>query len=116
MATELVRHWDDSNFEREVLHDGRGITVVDFWAEWCGPCRMMTPTIEALAKSLQGEAVVGKVNVDQSPMLASHYSIQSIPTILIFVDGHLRERMAGVQSKGTIENAVHALSEISEAV
>lgn len=116
MATDLVRHWDDTNFEREVLHDGSGVTVVDFWAEWCGPCRMMNPAIEALAESLQGEAVVGKINVDESPMLASHYSIQSIPTIMVFVDGHLRERLAGVQSKGAIEHAIHRASELPKAV
>ncbi len=80
--------------------------LVDFWAEWCGPCRMLAPTIEELARHYSGKVKVGKVNVDQNPGLAERYGIRGIPTIIIFKNGQVVDQSVGVQSKDTLQRMV----------
>lgn len=89
------------NFEAEVLQSDVPV-LVDFWATWCGPCMMMGPVVEELANESKGEYKVGKVNVDEEPLLASMYQINVIPTILAFKDGNVIHSSVGVQSKDNL--------------
>lgn len=89
-----VLHLKQDDFD---AHIAQGVALVDFWADWCGPCRMLAPAIERLAGQYAGRVTVGKVDIDQEPDLASRYGIMSIPTILIFRDGELVQRAVGVQ-------------------
>ncbi|MBQ6947002.1 MAG: thioredoxin [Clostridia bacterium] len=90
------------NFEEIVL--GAEVPVlVDFWATWCGPCMMLAPTVEEIAKENEGALIVGKVNVDEQPALAMQFGIASIPTLLLFKDGQLVDTMIGLRSKAEIE-------------
>jgi thioredoxin 1 len=102
-----ARHIDSQNFEQEVLHSERP-TLVDFYADWCGPCRIMGPVIDDLANDLQGRANVVKVNVDESPELAAQYGVQSIPTFLVVRDGQAAERFIGIQDRDALAAAVAA--------
>ena len=77
--------------------------LVDFWATWCGPCMMLAPTVEEIAKENEGALIVGKVNVDEQPALAAQFGIASIPTLLLFKDGQLVDTMIGLRSKSEIE-------------
>lgn len=88
----------DKDFEDKVIK-GKGITMVDFWAPWCGPCKMMGPIIEDVAKEIKDKAKVYKLNVDENPETAEKYNVMSIPTIIIFVDGKEVEQMTGMQPK-----------------
>ena len=92
----------DENFEKEVLKSDQPV-LVDFWAEWCGPCQLMAPVIEELAKEYDGKAKIGKLNVDNSPNAASQFGIMSIPTLKIFKDGDVVEDLMGVQEKEFIK-------------
>lgn len=91
-------HFTDADFESEVLGSSQPV-LVDFWAEWCGPCRMLTPTVEELASELGESANIGKLNVDENPETAAKYGINSIPSVLVFKDGELLETLVGVHSK-----------------
>ena len=91
----------DGNFDEVVLH-AEGPVLVDFWAEWCGPCRRLAPTVEAIAEQYDGKARVVKLNVDAGPATAKRFGIQSIPTLILFRDGVERERIAGAASKEAI--------------
>jgi len=102
----------ETNFDREVLQSNQPV-VVDFWAEWCGPCRMLAPTIDEIARDLQGRAVVAKVNVDEQPALAARFNIQSVPTLLYFSGGELRDQTIGVVSKKTIVAKLGALHSLT---
>ncbi len=97
MALEL----NDKNFEQEVIKSNQ-VVLVDFWAPWCGPCQMMSPIIEDLAKEVEGKFKVGKLNVDENPETASKFGIMSIPTLIIFKEGKNQKQLVGVQSKETL--------------
>lgn len=97
-AEMTVAHVTDKNFEAEVLKSNLPV-LVDFWAEWCGPCRMISPIVEEIAKDLQGKLKVAKVNVDEAQELAARFNIMSIPTLLIFKKGQPVEQMVGAMSK-----------------
>ncbi len=90
-----------NNFEQEILRSGKP-TLVDFWAPWCGPCRMLSPIVDRLADKLGDRAKVGKVNVDEQPELAQQFQVMSIPTLLIFQNGKLIQSSVGVKNEQQI--------------
>jgi thioredoxin 1 len=92
----------DSNFETEVLKSAEPV-VVDFWAEWCGPCRMIAPALEEIAGSLNGKVKIVKLNVDENPATAAKYGIMSIPTLMLFKNGELASRQVGAAPKQKLE-------------
>ena len=95
----------EENFENEVLNSDKPV-LVDFWAQWCGPCRMPGPIIEEIANDYEGKVKVGKVNVDEQPNLASKYGIASIPTVIVFKNGKPEKTLVGLRSKNEIENMI----------
>jgi thioredoxin 1 len=103
MALELT----DSNFEQLVLKSDKPV-MVDFWAEWCGPCRMVGPVVEELGKEYDGKAVVGKLNVDENAQVSMKYGIRSIPTILFFKNGQLVDRSVGAVPKAQLASKLQA--------
>jgi len=101
MAFQLT----DANYKENVLDKG-GVTVVDFWAEWCGPCRMIGPVIEELATEYEGKALIAKVDVDENAELSSQFGIRSIPTILILKDGEIVDKQVGVTTKAALAEKI----------
>ena len=93
----------DNNFATE---SSEGVTVVDFWAEWCGPCRMIGPIIEELASDYEDKAVIGKVNVDDNPNVSMQFGIRSIPTILILKNGEVVDKQVGVTTKKALADKI----------
>jgi thioredoxin 1 len=99
----------EANFQEEI--DNSMVPyLVDFWAEWCGPCKMLTPTLEALATELDGKAKIGKVNVDENPALSAQFKVTSIPMLAFFKDGKLADTVVGVQSKAALAAKLAALA------
>ena len=101
MGGKNTLEFTDQNFETEVLKADKPV-LVDFWAEWCGPCRMVAPAVEAIADEYASRVKVGKLNVDENQSVTSRYHIRGIPTLLIFKNGEIQEEYAGVTSKDHI--------------
>lgn len=103
MAIEIT----DANFNEIVMKSDQPV-LVDFWAAWCGPCRMVGPIVEELSNDYEGKAIVGKLNVDQNPAIAGQYGIRSIPTLLIFKNGKIVDKQVGVVSKSVLADKLNA--------
>jgi len=97
--------FSDVNFQKDVL-DYNGVVVVDFYAPWCGPCKMMAPSVEKLAVELNGKAIIGKVNVDENQEVSTKYDIRSIPTIIVFKNGQVMEQVPGFQSESALRSLI----------
>ena len=104
MALEIT----DSNFEETVLKSDKPV-LVDFWAAWCGPCRMVGPIIDELSEEYEGKAVVGKVDIDSNQQYAAQFGVRNIPTVLVYKNGELVDRKVGVSSKNDYAQALDSL-------
>ena len=104
MAIELT----DQNFEEVVLQADKPV-IVDFWAEWCGPCRMVGPIVEEIGKEYEEKAVVGKLDVDSNPTITQKFGIRNIPTVLFFKDGEIADKQVGAVPKSNLVNKLEAL-------
>lgn len=98
-------HFTDSNFKKEVLESELPV-LVDFWAEWCGPCKMIAPIIEELAREYAGKFKIGKIDVDQNPRSATAYAVMSIPTLIFFKKGKVMEQVVGVLNKAGLKKKI----------
>jgi len=98
MASPLISALTQDNFEKEVLQSATPV-LVDFWAEWCGPCKMIAPLLDELADEYDGKIKIGKVNIDEQQALATKYGIRAIPTLLLINKGEVAEQMVGAKSK-----------------
>jgi thioredoxin 1 len=103
----MALEFNDSNFQADVLESDK-LTVVDFWAEWCGPCRAISPLIEELSKEYNGKIKVGKVNVDHNPNVSINYGITSIPAILFIKNGKVVDKQIGAVPKSILEKKIQA--------
>ena len=101
--SSLIKHLDDANFASETAE---GITLVDFYADWCGPCRMMTPVIEEFAKEKEGEIAVGKLDIDASQKVTKSYQVSSIPTLILFKDGQELKRIVGLKDLASLKSLI----------
>ena len=104
---KMAKEFNDANFQSDVLASDK-LTVVDFWAEWCGPCRAIGPVIEELSKEYDGKVNVGKVNVDNNPQVSMNYGITSIPAILFIKGGQVVDKLVGAQPKGNFVKKIEA--------
>ena len=104
----MAFEFTDGNFQQEVLQNDK-VTLIDLWAEWCGPCRLMSPVVEELANDYKDRVIVGKLNVDDNPETPMQYNVRGIPTFLLFKNGELKEKIVGAQSKKTLQDKIDAL-------
>ena len=107
MAAENVQTFTDGNFDDDVLKSG-AMVLVDFWAEWCGPCKRLAPTVDALASDYIGKVRVGKLNVDDNPNTAQKFQIRGIPTLLLFKGGQVVEQRVGAVGKSEVQKMLEA--------
>ena len=107
MANELVQAITDDNFEDTI---SQGVILVDFWAEWCGPCKMQGPILEQLASNIGDKAKITKLNVDHSPKTAQKYNVMSIPTIIIYKNGEVAKQFVGVQNQDVLASAINEVA------
>jgi thioredoxin 1 len=103
MALEIT----DANFDEVVMNSDKPV-IIDFWAEWCGPCRMVGPVVDELAKEYDGKAVIGKLDVDNNPKVATEFGIMSIPALLFFKDGKVVDKQVGAVPKHILANKLNA--------
>ncbi len=102
---EFVKHANDADFEAEVLKGGK-VTLVDFWAPWCGPCRALGPVLEEVAAEFHQKVNVVKVNVDENPKTSAQYGVRSIPTLLMIKDGQVKDTVIGLVSKQQLADVI----------
>lgn len=105
---EFTKEFTSDNFDAEVIKSDKPV-LVDFWAEWCGPCRQIGPIVDEVAAEYQGEAIIGKVNIDHHPNIASDYGIRSIPSLLLFSGGKVQQQIVGAVGKGELTEALDKL-------
>jgi thioredoxin 1 len=105
MASENIKEFTDANFEQEVLKSDQAV-LVDFWAEWCMPCRMLAPTIEKIAKDYVGKVKVGKVDTDANRDISIKYGISAIPTVILFKNGEVAQKFVGLRQEKDFKEAI----------
>jgi thioredoxin 1 len=110
MANQNVKEFTDANFDAEVLKSSTPV-LVDFWAEWCMPCRMLTPTIDAVAEEFSGTVKVGKVDTDANRNTALKYNINAIPTVMLFKNGEVKKKFVGLTNKDDLTRAINEVAQ-----
>jgi len=104
----MALEFTDANFDELVIKSGKPV-IVDLWAEWCGPCRMLTPIVEEMAKEYEGRAVIGKLNVDDNPEITAKFGVRNIPTLLFFKGGEIADKQVGAVPKSTLVSKLEKL-------
>jgi thioredoxin 1 len=102
MSSELIKHVSDTSFEQDVLQSGHPV-LVDFWAEWCGPCKMFAPILDEAAREYQGRLTVAKLDIDSNPATPGRYGIRGIPTVILYKDGQAHAQKVGAMSKSQLK-------------
>ena len=105
MASQNIVHLTDDNFDSEIIN-AAGVALVDFWAEWCMPCKMLAPAIEELATEYSGKVKIGKVDTEEAGQVCRRFGIQAIPTLIVFKDGQVVKKMVGLEAKSRIKAAI----------